>query len=156
MPAMSAVQAQKISLKAIGVVWRDGRLLAAEVADNQGQVAGVRPLGGTVEFRELSEAAVKREFWEELGVGIDIVSGPVVFENLYTHAGYDGHEVIFVFEVEFSCENAVAGDPVVFHESDGTSNIARWYDPAELDLDGQLQLYPKGLKGALAKLKTAD
>jgi hypothetical protein len=54
--AMNTLQGRQISLKAIGVVWRDGRLLAAEVADNNGRITGVRPLGGSMEFRELAES----------------------------------------------------------------------------------------------------
>jgi 8-oxo-dGTP pyrophosphatase MutT (NUDIX family) len=143
-------------MKAIGLMWHDGRLLAAEVPDNQGRITGVRPLGGSVEFGELSEIAVKREFKEELGVDIAIVSGPLVFENLYTHGGADGHEVIFVSEVDFPLTTSMAGDHIVFYESDGTSNVARWYDPDELDQEGNLQLYPKGLKSALTKFKAAN
>ncbi|MBO9099349.1 NUDIX domain-containing protein [Rhizobium sp. B230/85] len=145
-----------ISVKAIGLVWHQGRLLAAEVPDGQGRVAGVRPLGGSIEFGELSEVALKREFLEELGVEIEIVGGPQVFENLYTFGGVPGHEVIFVFEVKFPLKESMTGDHIVFHESDGTPNVARWYHPDELDRDGYPELYPKGLKSALAKLKLAD
>ncbi|WP_348632831.1 NUDIX domain-containing protein [Rhizobium sp. BK068] len=76
----------RIRVKAIGLHWRDGRLLAAEVRDDSGRVTG-RPLGGSVEFGERAEAAVRREFKEELGVEIRLVSGPLVIENLYTPCG---------------------------------------------------------------------
>ncbi len=145
-----------ISVKAIGVVWREGRLLAAEVPDGEGRIRGVRPLGGSVEFGELSEAALAREFREELGVEIEIVSGPVVFENLYTFGGVAGHEVMFVFEVEFPLGEQMAGDEIIFLESDGTRNVARWYHPDELDRPGYPELYPRGLKSALERLGLAD
>ena len=144
-----------ISVKAIGLVWRDGRLLAADVPDGEGRISGVRPLGGSVEFGELSEAALAREFREELGVEIEFVSGPVVFENLYTFGGSPGHEVMFVFEVDFPLGELMAGDEIVFHESNGTRNVARWYHPDELDRPGYPELYPKGLKSALARLGLA-
>ena len=37
---------------------RDGKLLAAEVFDDQGHLVGVRPLGGGVEFGERWQAAL--------------------------------------------------------------------------------------------------
>lgn len=139
-----------IRVKAIGLNWRSGRLLAAEVRDDQGRVTGVRPLGGSVEFGERAEVAVKREFKEELGIDVEIIGGPLVLENLFTHAGVDGHEVVFVYEIEFPSAAFQESDHIVFHESDGTSDVARWYDVESLDIDGYPDLYPKGLKGALA------
>ena len=41
-----------IRVIAIGLHWRDDRLLAVEVNDDHGAVKGVRPLGGGVEFGE--------------------------------------------------------------------------------------------------------
>lgn len=41
-----------VRVVAIGLHWRDGRLLAAEVRDDAGRLKGVRPLGGEIEFGE--------------------------------------------------------------------------------------------------------
>jgi 8-oxo-dGTP pyrophosphatase MutT (NUDIX family) len=141
----------QIKVKAIGLNWRDGRLLAAEVRDGDGKVTGVRPLGGSVEFGERAEVAVRREFQEELGIDVSVVNGPLVFENLYTHAGEDGHEVVFVFEVEFPQAAFEGCDRIDFHESDGSADVARWYGLDELDVDGFPKLYPMGLKAALSR-----
>lgn len=144
---------EHIRVKAIGLNWRAGRLLAAEVRDDEGRVTGVRPLGGSVEFGERAEVAVKREFREELGVEIEIISGPLVIENLFSHAGVDGHEVVFVYEIEFPATAFQDADHIVLHESDGTTGVARWYDLDRLDIDGYPDLYPKGLKGALTTVR---
>jgi hypothetical protein len=85
-----------INVKALGLHWRDGCLLAAEVYDNEGRVVGVRPLGGTVEFGESSQTALKREFLEELGAEVKVLSGPLVIENIYVFEGENGHEIMFV------------------------------------------------------------
>ncbi|WP_348270874.1 NUDIX domain-containing protein [Rhizobium sp. Root1220] len=138
-------------MKAIGVHWRDGRLLAAEVLDDDGAVTGVRPLGGTVEFGERAEVAVRREFREELGVDVNVVSGPLFLENLYNHEGEDGHEIVFVFEVEFPRTASQHHGHIEFHESDGSRDVARWYRLDELDVDGAPKLYPMGLKAALSR-----
>jgi hypothetical protein len=73
LPAMST-QRSNINVKALGLHWRNGCILAAEVYDSHGRVAGVRPLGGTVEFGESSETALRREFIEELGVEVQVLS----------------------------------------------------------------------------------
>ncbi len=139
-----------INVKALGLHWRDGRLLAAEVYDSEGRVAGVRPLGGTVEFGESSQTALKREFLEELRVEVKILSGPLVIENLYVFEGENGHEIMFVFDIEFVSNDYRHHETITFNESDGTSGVARWYTLEELDRPGFLSLYPKGLKALLA------
>ena len=148
--------AMDIKVKALGLHWRDGRLLAAEVRDEHGRVKGVRPLGGGVDFGERCEAAVRREFKEELGVDVDIVGGPLVIESLFTDAGANGHEIVFVFEVRFPATEVHERDHIVFHESDGKADVARWYDLDELDRDGYPALYPEGLKSALTTSRATD
>jgi len=138
-----------INVKALGLHWRDGCLLAAEVYDGQRRVIGVRPLGGTVEFGESSRTALKREFFEELGVEVEILSGPMVFENLYVFEGENGHEIMFFFEIGFAADAYQDQEALTYTESDGTSGIARWYALEELDRPGALSLYPKGLKALL-------
>lgn len=138
-----------VNVKVLGIHCRDRHLLAAEVRDSRGQVVGVRPLGGTVEFGESSEAAVKREFLEELGLEIQVLSGPLVLENIYVFEGEKGHEVFFIFEIAFASADLQPSETMPFHESDGTSGIARWYDRDQLDLPGFPNLYPKGLKALL-------
>ncbi len=140
----------KIRVKAIGVHWRDGCLLAADVPDGQGAIVGVRPLGGSVEFGELSSEAVRREFKEEIGIDVEIVAGPVIIENRFHFDGADGHEIIFVYEVTFPSGAFAGEERVVVH--DGVEGVARWHDPAALDRDGCPSLYPRGLKALLSGL----
>lgn len=140
---------QHINVKAIGLHWREGKLLTAEVMGDQGRLVGVRPLGGSVEFGERWQAALQREFQEELGVTVDILGAPLVMENLYTHQGALGHEVLFIAEVAFDAERFAHLDHIAFRESSGTQCTARWFDVAELDAPGSPALYPVGLKQAL-------
>jgi hypothetical protein len=80
-----------VAVKVIGLAWRGEELLVAEVEESDGRVKGVRPLGGSIEFGETREAALKREFVEELRCEISI-SGPWhTFENIYQHEGRTGH-----------------------------------------------------------------
>ena len=136
-------------MKALGLPWRAGRLLAAEVYDDAGALKGVRPLGGTVEFGETARAAVRREFQEELGVQIAVRGAPLVMENLYVHEGAQGHEVLFLFDISLP-DSAFAGEAeICFREDNGARCTARWFDLAALDLPGGPALYPEGLKARL-------
>ena len=139
----------QIRVKALGLHWRDGKLLAAEVRDDAGHIRGVRPLGGSVEFGETSREAVIREFQEELGITVTLIGAPIFFENIYTHEGTPGHEMLVLFEVTFPQEAFADVDRITFHEHDGTACMAQWHDLDQLDLPGGPQLFPTGLKAHL-------
>lgn len=145
----------QIRVKALGLHWREGRLLAAEVHDDQGKVKGVRPLGGSVDFGEHAETAVKREFKEELGLDVLVMAGPIVMENLYDHEGAAGHEVLFIFEVEFPAEAFADRERIHFREDNGVAGIAGWYALDDLDIESGPALYPSGLKQLLVNAQRA-
>lgn len=139
----------QIRVKALGLHWRGGRLLAAEVYDDNGRIKGVRPLGGTVEFGEPARSAVVREFREELGVEITISGEPIFFENIYVHEGAPGHELVVLFNVEFPAGAFADRTQISFAEDNGAMSIARWFNLDELDLADGPALYPTGLKARL-------
>lgn len=139
----------QIRVKALGLHWRDGKLLAAEVRDDAGHISGVRPLGGSIEFGETARAAVIREFQEELGITVTTIAPPIFFENIYTHEGAQGHEMLVLFEVTFPPGAFAGTDRISFHENDGTACVAEWHDLDQLDLPGGPQLFPSGLKAYL-------
>ncbi|WP_108861684.1 NUDIX hydrolase [Ruegeria sp. Alg231-54] len=137
-----------IRVKAIGLHWRGDRLLAAEVPNDDGHIKGVRPLGGSVEFGETWHDALKREFREELDVTVEVRGQPLVIENLYQHEGHQGHEIIFVAEIQ--CPELLnwPDAPISFTEDNGLSWTTGWFSLDALDTGGPA-LYPTGLKGCL-------
>lgn len=142
-----------IRVIAIGLHWRDGRLLAGEVRDDAGRLKGVRPLGGGLDFGERWRDALAREFREELGIDISVQGDPLVMENIFLHEGAPGHEVVFVGTVAFP-DGAFAGqDSIEFREDNGVPSVARWFDLGDLDLEGGPELYPAGLKKLLESLR---
>ncbi len=138
-------------MKALGLHWRDGALLAAAVPDDAGRIKGVRPLGGTVEFGETTETALLREFREELGIEVEILRGPLVLENLYLHEGMPGHEVLFVYDVGFPAGAFDGRSTILFREHDGTECRADWHPLERLDTDRGPALFPAGLKALLTR-----
>ncbi|NIY80576.1 NUDIX domain-containing protein [Celeribacter sp. HF31] len=141
--------AQAIRVKALGLAWREGRLLAAEVYDDAGRLKGVRPLGGSVEFGEAAEAAIAREFLEELGVEITVNAAPQVMENLYTHEGMIGHEVLFLYDVSLPSGAYEGQNEIHFAEDNGAECVARWYALDHLETETGPALFPTGLKARL-------
>lgn len=136
--------AQQITIKALGLHWRDGKILASEVRDDHGKLKGVRPLGGTVEFGESWQDTLVREFQEELGITIQITSAPLYMENIYVHHGQRGHEVIVLAQVAFPKGAFEGAREITFREDNETEHVARWYGLDEL-LANEITLYPTGL-----------
>src|SRR4029079_19662715 len=66
-----------------------------------------------------------------------------VLENLYTHHGTQGHEIVFVFETAFAKADAYRRNNFQFRDA-GVDNTARWIDLARFR-SGQEKLFPAGL-----------
>lgn len=136
---------RKIRVKSLGLHWRDKRLLAFEVLDDAGNVKGVRPLGGSVEFGESWQDALVREFNEELKIDIIVLNEPFVMENIYVNEGETGHEILFIAEVLFPPGAYETVDEIKFAEDNGEICTARWFDLNELGKN-RIELFPVGLK----------
>lgn len=141
---------QGILVKALGLVWRDGRLLASEITNDDGKLKGVRPLGGRLEFGETWRAALIREFSEELGLTVQVKGPPMVLESIYSHEGAKGHEVLFLAEVVLPPDAYPGDGPIEYLEDNGQTCTARWFDLRDLDCGGP-ELYPSGLKTLLTE-----
>jgi ADP-ribose pyrophosphatase YjhB (NUDIX family) len=128
---------------AVGVVRRGEELLLMAVQDDDGEIKGWRPLGGTIEFGERAADALAREFAEELGLAIAEPELLTVLENHYSHHGVSGHEIVFVFETRFIDHAHYDHEEFTF-EDGGVRNEARWIALTDF-LHGETELFPVGL-----------
>ena len=142
--------AQEIQSKVIGICINKGALLAMEVYDDEGNVKGVRPLGGLIEFGETRETAISREFMEELDTEISMSGKWRTFENLYIHGDQRGHELVFAIGVKLTDRNLYRQEVIVFSEDSGNVSTARWF-PLEMLQAGDVELYPNGLLAELTR-----
>jgi 8-oxo-dGTP pyrophosphatase MutT (NUDIX family) len=138
-----------IATKVVGLAWRGSELLVAEVEDSGGRIKGVRPLGGSIEFGETREAALAREFDEELGCTITLTGPWRTFENIYEHEGKPGHEFIFAAAIRLGDEDIYRRDRFHYLEHEGARCCAAWLDP--LNLPPDIELYPAGLLLAIGE-----
>jgi 8-oxo-dGTP pyrophosphatase MutT (NUDIX family) len=135
---------------ALAVIWRDDELLVGEFHDEE-QGTFYRLLGGTIEYGEHSQEALRREFREELGTELTDVRYLTTLENIFTYRGEIGHEIVLLYEATMSNQALYEQDVLVVHEEDGTQT-ARWMNL--LALNGT-PLYPNGLPEYLAERKGA-
>jgi ADP-ribose pyrophosphatase YjhB (NUDIX family) len=128
---------------AVGVVRRGDELLLMAVKSDDGTIKGWRPLGGTIELGERAADALRREMVEEIGLAIEEPRLLAVLENLYTHHGARGHEIVFVFDARLTDDKAYRNESFTF-EDGGVRNEVRWVALA-LFRAGRETLFPAGL-----------
>jgi ADP-ribose pyrophosphatase YjhB (NUDIX family) len=87
-------------------------------------------VGGGIEFGERAADAVVREFAEELGSAVDVVRLLGVVDNIFTYEGRPGHEILFLFEVEFADTRLYTRRDWTLADSHGSR--ATWRPLAEL------------------------
>lgn len=133
---------ERIRAIAVGLMIHDGRVLAEEYPANGRHEGFLRVPGGGVQFGETAEAAVRREFAEELGVTVESARLLAVTENIFDAHGKRGHEIAHVFEVRCHELTQLPVDehlPVL----DSDTSVG-WYSLDSVRY-GSRPLYPSGM-----------
>jgi len=134
---------------AICLFRNENRILVSEGFDTVKQSYYYRPLGGGIEYGEESEAAVLREIQEEVGVAVENVQSVGVIENIFTYEGKQGHEIVFVFDAEFSDKSLYELDEICCYEQEANIRFtAKWWSLDEIQENGS-RLVPKDLANLL-------
>lgn len=127
---------------AVGLVSRKDEFLLARVCDDSGETVGWRPLGGEIEFGEKAEAALRREFREEIACALGDVKLLAVIENLYVHHGAPGHEIVFLFEACF-IDPASQETARYRYVDGGTEVVTEWVSVGRFTSGAEV-LFPDG------------
>jgi ADP-ribose pyrophosphatase YjhB (NUDIX family) len=123
-------------------VCRDGdRILVTEFCE-KGRLY-YRPLGGTIEFGERGEEAVRREFREEITADLLQVRYVGMLENIYVNEGQRGHEIVLVYDGRLS-DTDVYKKEVIRGDELGSPFKAVWKRLDEFG-PGKPPVYPDGL-----------
>ena len=128
---------------AICVCRDSGRILVAEGYDRSKSQTFYRPLGGTIEFGEHAEETVLREFQEEIGADLKDVSYLGVLENIFTYEGWEGHEIVLVYDGHL-CDSSLYTKELIQGDEFGQPFKAVWKQLDEFG-PGKPPLYPDGL-----------
>ncbi|MFI5587158.1 NUDIX hydrolase [Amycolatopsis sp. NPDC051758] len=131
---------------ALGVIRRKNALLVFEGHDDVKGETFYRPLGGGIEFGELSEDALVREFREELGADVVVKELVGVLENVFGWQARPGHEIVFLYTAEFVDPSFYKLDEMKILDDPAT---ARWVDVEDFK-NGSKILYPEGLTELLS------
>ncbi|WP_224651485.1 NUDIX hydrolase [Pectobacterium versatile] len=139
---------QKIRVKAVCLFRNNDKILLAEGYDPIKDEHYVLPLGGGIDFGELSQAAAEREVQEEISVATKDFSLLGVSENIFSYNGKLGHEIVFVYEARFQDESFYQQELIHGLESNGVPIVTRWFD-IDLLRSGEIKFYPNGIVGMI-------
>ena len=125
---------------------RDDAILVYEGYDPRRDMTFYRPLGGTIEFGEPSEQTVRRELHEEVGLELQDVQYLATIENIFTHQGQMGHEIVMLYSARLAESTVQAYDREVIQgvEANGQPLTVRWIPLSHFGSDGP-PLFPTGL-----------
>lgn len=98
---------ERVRVIVVGLLVRDGWVLAEEYPGDARGGAFLRAPGGGVEFGERADAAIRREFAEELDAALDEIRLLGVTENIFDADGRRGHEIVYVYGIRSAALEAL-------------------------------------------------
>lgn len=129
---------------AIGVIMHNDKLFVFEGHDPAKNETFYRPLGGSIEFTERGEAALTREFKEEIDADLKDIKYFTTLENIFTYRGKPHHEIVLIYKCEFKDKTLYDRNAIIGREDDGSPLKCVW-KPVDQFRNGNLILYPNKL-----------
>jgi len=114
----------QIRVIALCVFHYKGKILVCEY--NDASAPYYRPIGGTVEYGEKTEAAIRREIREEIAQEITGLKLLSVLENIFYIGGATGHEIVYIYDAEFTDASVYEQESITVHETGGVTLKAAW------------------------------
>ena len=134
--------AKKIRAIALGLIEHQGHVFVSKSADPKTRETFYRFLGGGIDFGETSEAALAREFVEEVQAELTQLEYITCLDNIFEYNGKPKHELIQLFRARFADERFYRLDEGFrFVEGDRVDK-AIWI-PVSKVLSGELRLVPE-------------
>ncbi|MFB2833901.1 NUDIX hydrolase [Floridanema evergladense] len=132
----------EIRVLALGIICdsRD-RVFLSQGFDPDKKENFYRAMGGGVEFGETSEAALKREFYEEIQAELTNIKYLGCLESIFTFNGKQGHEILFIYECDFVDHKFYQLESINFNEKK-RQKTALWVEIKKFKL-GELKLVPE-------------
>ena len=93
--------AKRIRPIALGLIEYGGHIFVSRGEDRKTKEPFYRFLGGGIDFGETSEAALKREFLEEVQAELTAVEYVTCLDNIFVYIGKPKHERIQLFRAQF-------------------------------------------------------
>ncbi|OKH38295.1 NUDIX hydrolase [[Phormidium ambiguum] IAM M-71] len=132
-----------IRVLALGIIRdRSDRIFLGQGFDSEKGENFYRAMGGGIEFGETSEAALKREFSEEIQAELTNIKYLGCQESIFTFKGKQGHEILFIYECDFVDPKFYHLSSINFHEKN-RPKTALWVE-IEKFRSGKLKLVPEG------------
>lgn len=136
------VGAERVRPIVVGLLVVEGRILLEAYPANGRHDGFLRAPGGGIEFGETADAAIRREFAEELTATLDGTELLAITENIFDSAGRRGHEIVYVYAVR-SATLAALGDGHRLPVLDSDTSVG-WYEIEALR-GGTQPVYPVGV-----------
>lgn len=136
----SLSQNKKIVVKALCVIEQDGKLLLCKGFDSVKKETYYRFVGGTIDFGEKAEDALKREIREELDSEIENLEFITVVENVFIYEKKPGHEICFIYKGDLTNKEVYQKKVIPIPGEDDFP--AEWVPISDI-LEGKVILYPE-------------
>ncbi len=133
-------QNKRIAVKVICIIEHDGRLLLDKGYDKIKNETFFRIIGGSVNFGEKAEEALRREMREELNSEIENLQFLKVIENIFIYEGEKGHEIAFLYKGDLSNKEIYKKDFV--HVLDDVEGLPAEWVPISDILEEKIIFYP--------------
>ena len=136
----------KLNVRTAGVMIHNGKILVHKNVHSDHYAL----IGGRVEIGENSADTVKREIKEELGKDIEITGYISTIENFFEMKGSKYHEIMFVYEIEFTNEE---DKKIEYTMKNVEEKDYLQYEWIKLDKIDEYPLLPKAIKDVLKENK---
>ncbi|MEM6450075.1 MAG: NUDIX domain-containing protein [Cyanobacteria bacterium P01_D01_bin.105] len=94
--------AKRIRPISLGLIEHEGHIFVSQGEDLTTQETFYRFLGGGIDFGETSQAALLREFEEEIGAELIEIEYLTCLDNVFTLNGKPKHELVQLFRAKFA------------------------------------------------------